>query len=48
MPTVSELYDIFKFWHYSTIDSRCVYYQEENFGYKRKEVKTVFEEAIKT
>ena len=44
-PTANELYDILLFLWYSSSDE---YYQEkENFGYKGKEIKAMFEEADK-
>ncbi|PKC00088.1 kinase-like protein [Rhizophagus irregularis] len=43
-PTAVELYDIISFWNNSFDE----YYQEkENFGYKEKEIKAIFEEADK-
>ncbi|RGB22417.1 kinase-like domain-containing protein [Rhizophagus diaphanus] len=41
-PTASELCDILDFWNYTFEDE---YQEEEKFGYKGKEIKTVFEEA---
>ena len=38
-PTTNELYDIFYFWHYRQ--------EKEKFGYKRKEIVAMFEEADK-
>jgi hypothetical protein len=43
-PTSRELYNIFDFWCDSIIDGRD---EEENFGYKVKEIKVAFEEADK-
>ena len=43
-PTANELYEILRFWNNSFDE----YYQEdEQFGYKRKEIKSMFEEADK-
>ncbi|EXX55140.1 kinase-like domain-containing protein [Rhizophagus irregularis DAOM 181602=DAOM 197198] len=41
-PTASELYDILDFWFKSHENE---YYQEEKFGYKREEIKAIFDEA---
>ncbi|CAB5321391.1 unnamed protein product [Rhizophagus irregularis] len=43
-PTASELCDILDFWNYTFEDE---YLEEEKFGYKGKEIKTVFDEANK-
>ncbi|POG79155.1 kinase-like domain-containing protein [Rhizophagus irregularis DAOM 181602=DAOM 197198] len=43
-PTASELCDILDFWNYTFEDE---YQEEEKFGYKGKEIKTVFDEANK-
>ena len=44
-PTANELYDILYFWYCST---NLEHYQvDEKFGYKRKEIKAMFEEADK-
>ncbi|CAB5321460.1 unnamed protein product [Rhizophagus irregularis] len=43
-PTADELNDILKFWYYA---SKGSFKSEEKFGYKGKELKTIFEEADK-
>ncbi|GBB89031.1 hypothetical protein RclHR1_01570003 [Rhizophagus clarus] len=44
-PTASELYVIFDFWHNSF--NIIMDMEEKEFGYKRKEIKAIFEEADK-
>ncbi|CAB5322751.1 unnamed protein product [Rhizophagus irregularis] len=48
-PTVNELYKILDFWYSSCrINGYSEYYQEkEEFGYKGKEIKAIFEKADK-
>ncbi|CAB5321321.1 unnamed protein product [Rhizophagus irregularis] len=43
-PTADELYDIICFWIKSLAG---VYHDEETFGYRGKEIKSMFEEADK-
>ena len=45
-PTVNELYDILYFWRQSSRGEED-YQEKENFGYKGKEIKAIFEEADK-
>ncbi|GET50844.1 kinase-like domain-containing protein [Rhizophagus irregularis DAOM 181602=DAOM 197198] len=47
-PTAEELYDIIKFWLYSnSLNTFENYLEKEEFGYKGKEIKAMFEEADK-
>ncbi|GBB97339.1 hypothetical protein RclHR1_02970014 [Rhizophagus clarus] len=43
-PSAKELFEIIGFWYNSIID---LMQEEENFGYKGKEIKTIFEKADK-
>ncbi|CAB4428158.1 unnamed protein product [Rhizophagus irregularis] len=43
-PTANELFNIMNFWEDPTMGN---YQEEEKFGYKRKEIKAIFEEANK-
>ncbi|UZO26765.1 uncharacterized protein OCT59_018978 [Rhizophagus irregularis] len=45
-PTANELFNIIKFWFFSIISFGWMQ-EEENFGYKGKEIKKIFEEADK-
>ena len=42
-PTANELYDILMFWLFST----SYYMNQEKFGYKGKEIESMFKEADK-
>ncbi|CAB4443323.1 unnamed protein product [Rhizophagus irregularis] len=46
-PTADELYYILNFWYYSSSTYTDKYQNEEKFGYKRKEIKAIFDEADK-